>query len=184
MRSQKMQLLTLVLGITFFVSKVSAEPLGAHSRSDAPDVSATAAAPGDATHLDWWQRAILWVPNRILDFIDIFRVDVGVGPAAGGVVRLSSSAQFGYRTMQPFSLRLGDFGREAPIKVETQDEYGAGESYTNSEDRPVCRGEVGIGLDLLLVSGYMGICFDQVVDFGAGLIMLDPADDDYDPEKQ
>lgn len=126
----------------------------------------------------WWADVLLWVPNRALDAWDIFRVDVGAGPALGGVIRISKYAQAGYRRIAPASVRLGAFGRQAPALVEKSDEYGIGPGYVNSKERSVCAAEVGAGADLFLVSGYLGICGEEVVDFLAGIFFLDVSNDD------
>lgn len=125
----------------------------------------------------WWGHALLWVPNRLMDLIDVFRVDVGVGPAYGGVVRVTRYGQAGYRQMSPFSVRVGDFGRRAPFMVESSNEIGAGPAFIGSKDRKICAGEVGLGLDLL-VGAYAGICSEELFDFVTGLVFIDVMDDD------
>ena len=124
----------------------------------------------------WWAAVLAWVPNRAMDIIDIFRVDVGVGAAAGGVLRISKGGQVGYRAVSS-SVRIGDFGRTAPVIVETHDEGGAGPDFVQSKDRPVCQGEVGLGLDLG-VGAYAGVCLEEVLDAVAGVFFLDPMGDD------
>lgn len=125
------------------------------------------------------RKILLWLPNRIMDFLDIFRVDLGVGPAAGGVVRVTKYAQAGYRQMLPMSARVGLMGRQSPVMLETSNEIGVGPVFIQNSKRNVCAGEVGIGLDLLVAGGYAGICFDEVVDFFGGIFTLDPKDDDF-----
>lgn len=127
----------------------------------------------------WWQQTLLWIPNRVADFIDVFRVDVGVGPSAGAVVRITEYGQFGYRQMMPGSLRIGDFGRDWPVIVERSNEFGAGPGYASSRDREVCPGEVGAGLDLFIAGAYGGICVDELADFVAGIFFADLKDDDF-----
>ena len=126
----------------------------------------------------WWGHVLLWVPNRILDLIDIFRVDVGVGPSVGAVVRVTEYAQAGYRQMAPASLRVGDFGRQMPVIVEASNEIGVSPLFKQSKDRSLCPGEVGAGADLLLVGAYGGVCLDEAVDFLAGIFFIDLKDDD------
>ena len=126
-----------------------------------------------------WRSVLLWLPNRIMDFIDIFRVDVGVGPAVGAVIRVSKYGQAGYRNMLPASVRVGDFGRDTPVKVERSNEFGVGPAYVASKDRKICLGEVGAGADLLIAGVYAGICVDELADFAAGLFFIDLKDDDY-----
>jgi hypothetical protein len=125
-----------------------------------------------------WQTALLWLPNRFLDLIDVVRVDAGVGPAVGGVVRVTKWGQAGYRQMMPSSARLGVFGRETPFMLESANEMGVGPAFKQSKDREVCSGEIGLGLDLFIVGGYAGICGDQLLDFFAGLAFFDPSHDD------
>jgi len=126
----------------------------------------------------WWVDVLLWLPNRTMDLIDIFRIDAGVGPAVGGVVRVSKYGQLGYRKPYPSSVRLGLFGRKPPFLVETAEEYGIGPAFVQSKERPVCRGEVGLGIDLFIISGYAGVCADEAADFLAGLFFFDTAHDD------
>lgn len=125
-----------------------------------------------------WQRVLLWIPNRVFDFVNIFRVDVGVGPAIGGVVRATKYVQGGYRVLSPTSIRVGDFGRgEAPYLVEGSNEFGLTPVFHQSKDRTVCKAEFGVGLDLF-VGGYVGICGEGLVDFVAGIFTFDPLGND------
>lgn len=124
------------------------------------------------------RTTLLWIPNRLLDLIDVFKVDVGGGPAVGGVVRISKYAQAGYREMSPMSVRVGALGRRAPVLVERANEMGIGPAFASSPDRIICPGEIGVGLDLFIVGGYAGVCVDEAVDFLGGLFLFDVKDDD------
>lgn len=124
------------------------------------------------------RQVLLWLPNRVIDLFDIFRVDLGVGPAAGGVVRVTKYAQAGYRQMLPMSARVGLMGRRAPFMLENSNELGISPAFVQNNSREICAGEVGVGLDLFIAGGYAGICFDEVVDFVGGIFTLDPKDDD------
>jgi len=123
-------------------------------------------------------RLLMWIPNRILDVWDILRFDVGVGPAFGGVVRVSKYGQAAFRGVAPMSVRVGDFGREVPFMIETSNEIALGPDIVKSRDRKVCIGEIGAGADVLLAGAYGGVCLDEVVDFVAGFFFLDVSDDD------
>ncbi len=125
----------------------------------------------------WVEKVLLWIPNRVLDAFDIFRVDVGAGPAFGAVARISRYGQIGYRQVAPFSLRVGAFGRNAPFLVETSNEFGIGPGYISSRDRKVCKGEIGLGADFI-VGAYLGFCAEEVLDFVAGVFFLDVQGDD------
>lgn len=124
-------------------------------------------------------RALLWIPNRVVDFYDIFRVDVGVGPAIGGVVRASRYVQGGVRVMAPTSLRIGALGRQTPVILEGTNELGVSPFFQQSRDRLICAGEVGLGVDLILISGYAGLCLDEFVDFWGGIIGYDIKNDEF-----
>jgi len=127
---------------------------------------------------EWWETALLYIPNRVVDLVDIFRADVGVGGSFGGVLRVTEKGQAGYRSLGVGSARVGLFGREVPIMIEKDDEKGIGPSFKQSRDRHVCQGEVGIGVDAV-AGAYAGICFDEVVDFLGGVFLLDPSNDDF-----
>lgn len=132
-----------------------------------------------STAIPFWQEALLWPVNRTLDLVDAFKIDLGVGATYGGVLRLSRHMQAGYRKHRPGSLRVGFFGRRMPLMLEKEDEFGfGGESYHSSSEREVCGSEIGLGLDLFLLSGYGGICLEELFDFAAGIVFLDPKDDD------
>ena len=126
----------------------------------------------------WWAEVLLYIPNRVLDLIDIFRVDVGVGASVGGVVRVTRYVQGGYRQMLPVSLRIGDFGRQFPVMVESSNELGLSPAFKQSADRDICDAEIGLGLDVLLLGGYGGLCLDEVADFIGGIFLVDFKGDD------
>jgi hypothetical protein len=127
----------------------------------------------------WWSQVLLWVPNRVLDFVDIFKFDLGAGPAAGAVLRITEYGQVGYRQMLPASVRVGILGRRFPAMVEHSNELGIGPAFLESQQRRVCPGEVGVGADLFLIGAYGGICVDELFDFLAGIFFLDVKDDDF-----
>ena len=127
----------------------------------------------------WEVATLLYLPNRVLDLIDIFRVDVGIGPTYGGVIRVSKYFQSGRRSVAPFSLRTGLRGRKFPVFLEQQSEFGFGQQYLNSVDRDITPAEVGVGLDMFIVGGYAGISFDEFVDFCVGIFGFDYKDDDF-----
>lgn len=126
----------------------------------------------------WWQQLLLWPVNRALDLWDVFRIDVGVGFAYGGVIRVTEYAQIAYRDIDPISIRVGDFGRDWPLMVESSNEIGISPSIVTSKDRDICSGELGVGADLFIVGAYFGLCLNAVPDFVAGLFFWDLNDDD------
>lgn len=177
------KMLPAILSLIFLQSVCTAQPAAELPRrvGSEPAVSPnqpwqTLPSNTSADERPWWGAVLAWFPNRVLDIVDIFRVDVGVGAAAGGVVRISKGGQVGFRSVAT-SVRVGDFGRTAPLIVETHDEGGAGPDFVESKDRSVCQGEIGLGLDLGL-GAYAGICLEEVLDAAAGVFFLDPMGDD------
>lgn len=128
---------------------------------------------------NWGYNLLMYIPNRVLDIIDIFKADVGVGFSTGAVLRVSKYAQVGVRSMDPASLRFGLLGRRAPILLEKSSEMGVSPAYTKSKERKICTVEIGAGLDLLLVGGYLAFCPDEFIDFLGGIFLLDLKDDDF-----
>ena len=124
------------------------------------------------------RKTLLWLPNRFLDLVDIFRVDAGVGPSFGAVVRVSKYFQAGYRSFSPASLRIGDFGRHEPWLLEQSSEFGFSPFYSKSRDRSICSGEVAVAADLFIVGLHAGVCLDQLFDFITGIAFFDPNGDD------
>ena len=123
-------------------------------------------------------RALLWyIPNRVVDLFDIFRADVGVGPAAGVVIRATRYGQVGGRIIHPTDIRLGLRGREFPYFLERDEEYGFGPNFEQSSQRHVTPFEIGVGVDLG-VGAYVGISLDELVDFLGGFIFIDVKNDD------
>ena len=127
----------------------------------------------------FWRGALLYLPNRLFDFIDIFRIDVGVGVGYGGVIRPTKYLQAGYREFEPGMLRVGLMGRRYPFLIEEKDESGFGRSLTLKSKRKISKGELGVGVDLGIIGGYGGVCLDSAADFILGIIGIDFEDDDF-----
>lgn len=169
--------------ITFLLLLALQFPLYAEDKG--PEAAVSPKKPwGDFTVYEekeespWWRAVLLWIPNRVLDVVDIFRLDAGVGLSYGAVARISRYGQVGYRSMSPWSVRVGDFGRTAPVLLERSNEFGIGPGYVESKDRKVCPGEVGVGADVVLIGAYGGVCVEELLDFAAGLFFLDILGDD------
>ena len=123
-------------------------------------------------------RKILWyIPNRVIDLIDVFRLDVGAGPAAGVVVRATRYGQVGARGIYPLAGRIGLRGRRVPVFLERDEEYGIGPHFHQSRQRQVTPYEIGVGIDLG-VGAYAGISLDELADFFAGFVFIDLSNDD------
>ncbi len=126
----------------------------------------------------FWRKALLYLPNRFLDLIEIVKADVGVGPSFGAVVRLTKYGQVGARSVAPFSARAGLRGRKFPLFLEHSSEFGIGPLFVESHDRSVGSGEVGAGVDLVVAGAYLGVDFVALTDFFLGIFGADVSDDD------
>jgi hypothetical protein len=124
------------------------------------------------------RSVLLYLPNRLLDIIDIFKFDIGVGPSFGAVVRVSKYAQAGARSVSPVSLRVGLRGRKIPVFLESSSEIGISPAFRQSHDRQVGTGEVGAGLDLVAFGVYAGVDVVAIADFLGGIFGFDPSEDD------
>ena len=169
-----MKLLILLISIFFSIS------LAAESPQVSPNPGWSEVQVQERTRPTVLTQILLWVPNRIADIIDVFRLDVGVGPATGVVIRISDNFQAGYRVMSPLSFRVGNFGRDYPWLIETSNEIGITPAFRQSSQRKVCGSELGVGADLLIVGGYGGICIQEVADFIAGIFFIDLNQDDWE----
>ena len=141
--------------------------------------SSTVDAGGHTATTSIWRSVFLYLPNRLLDFIDIFRVDAGVGPAIGGVVRITKWGQAGIREVEPFSLRLGLHGRASPVFLEKKGEHGVGPYFVSNPERKTTPVEMGAGVDLFIIGVYAGVSVDSIFDFFGGIVGFDLSDDDY-----
>jgi hypothetical protein len=125
-----------------------------------------------------FEDVLLWVPNRIVDFIDIFKFDIGAGPIVGAEVRATKFLMAGARFQSPMGLRVGALGRRFPVMFERKSEYGLTPFYKYSHQREICNYEFGAGLDLIL-GVYAGLCFDELADFFTGFANTDLLEDDF-----
>lgn len=141
--------------------------------------SGRGALPADPERHTAAAAVLLYIPNRLLDLLDVFRADVGAGPTTGGVVRLSRFVQAGMRSVAPFSLRAGLRGRKVPLFLESSSEFGISPAWVASKDRDVGDFEVGAGLDLFVIGAYAGVDLGEAFDFVLGLVGVDVADDDF-----
>ncbi len=125
-----------------------------------------------------FEKTVLYLPNRLLDLIDIVKADVGIGPSYGAVLRLTKYAQMGYRDFDSWSLRIGLHGRRSPIFLETVPESGFITNYRGSVHRRPDEFELGAGADVGIAGAYISIAPEQIIDLFGGIFGYDPLDDD------
>ncbi len=131
---------------------------------------------------DVFKSIVCYIPNRVFDLVDIFRVRVRVGPGISAGVRatkpLSAFAGFhssafiglpGPRGKRSLPLPMG-FDLRSGAQVSLAD-VSAGTSYYDFL-------EVGGELQLFIVGANVGIGGVEILDFLAGLIFIDIVGDD------
>jgi hypothetical protein len=125
----------------------------------------------------------VYLPNRLMDVIDVVHVGVGFGPGAGVEVhptrylRLGAGAGiedgvawFG-RMGQPFS--GGHYARASLGPLDAQE-------TTDQELRwRIPRWDFGVWLHVYVWEAYLGIAPDEILDFIVGISTFDLKDDDY-----
>lgn len=129
---------------------------------------------------------LFYVPNRVLDVLDIVRLRARVGPGVS----------VGARATEALGLALGAYtsvyaglpgprGRvtpRLPVGLETWAgaKVGPGEASAEAATGPdYGPAEIAVGFQLVLVGVDVGIEPVEAVDFVTGLIGIDLRDDDY-----
>lgn len=141
-------------------------------------------APAPAYHKPvkqgtWLDMVLLYIPNRALDFIDIFRINIGLGYGAGINLRLTELAEVGFGKYE--TTRFGMKGRVLPVYEENIDEAGiAFFGYVNGclQRDPT---EIGADLHLGIIGAQAAISVAEIADFIAGFILIDLQGDDLGP---
>ncbi len=132
-----------------------------------------------------FHKILLYIPNRILDVFDIFRVRLRAGPGVAVGVRATKLAQVyvgSYASLYAGlpGPRLRPFPK-LPVGVETNSGAtvsvvdatvtgGLGPDYSSTE--------FGFGAQLALVGFDIGFDPYELLDFAAGLLIFDLRDDD------
>ena len=135
---------------------------------------------GCAGERSFWTEAALYVPNRALDFGDIARAGVDVGPGFGVDVR---ATKFGKAAlMSRLSAGIGPQSfRHLPVHVGVENYIAAGPvelSPSAGIDWPHETFDLRVELHALLIGAHAAINLGGIVDFLLGFIGLDPSDDD------
>jgi hypothetical protein len=130
--------------------------------------------------------ALLYIPNRIFDVLDIVRARIRLGPGIGFDVRATQYADFfigSYFTV--YAGLPGPRGRMIPVLpvgVETRSgiEVSIVDATVEGFNGPdYGTGEFGLGLQIFMIGFDVGIDPFEIVDFVAGLFTFDPMDDDF-----
>ena len=157
------------------------------SRPMAPPPACAPAGPapcganynGQSTGSSLVDLILYYAPNRVLDAIDIFRLNIGIGCGFGFNVRATELAEIGYG--QYSTTRFGIKGRVMPVYDEKIDEAGIG--FLGCVNGCLQRdpSEVGADLHLGIIGAQAAISLVEVVDFVAGFVLIDLQGDDLGP---
>lgn len=128
------------------------------------------------------RMVLLYPVNRVLDLLDIFRLNVGAGPGFGLNLRATKFVQVGLENY--FSVRAG-LGKRGGLLVPryglfyTESELltmGVGPLYTGGWQRGMT--EVGGTIHLGIVGADAAIDLSEILDFLGGFVFIDFKGDD------
>ena len=126
---------------------------------------------------DGTKAALLYLPNRLLDLVDIFRANIGVGRGWGlnlRATRFLTGAASEYDT-----IRFGMRGREMPRYEEYVDECCLGLMGLELGHFDRSSFEVGATAHLGYIGAEAGFDLDETVDFLLGFACIDYREDDF-----
>jgi hypothetical protein len=128
-------------------------------------------------------KIVFYPVNRALDLLDVFRLNVGVGPGFGLNVRATKFAQVGVENYFSFRAGLGKRGGYLSPRyglMYTEAEVltmGVGPLYTGGFQRGW--GEVGASAHLGIIGAEGAIDLFEFADFLAGFLLIDIKGDDF-----
>ena len=166
----------------------------------------TFASSAQAKEVDWIEKLVLYVPNRLLDALDTFSVSVGAGPVLKAEVRATrfldfgagfgvaaklvkeNNRQYGVAVDNGYNLNFGPVVEESFVRsYATRSVFEVGECNRGMswpgmniyEPNTGMRDywEFGGNLSCLLDT-YVGVHPVEIADFLTGIFMYDLKDDD------
>ena len=132
------------------------------------------------------QDVLLYVPNRIFDFVDIFRLRARVGPGFAVDVRATELVNLyagtyatvfaglpgpRQRTTIPIPVGLESHNGVSVSVADVTADGGIGPDYSPSE--------FGLGFQLAIIGVDFGVDPLEIVDFIAGIACIDMQSDDF-----
>ncbi|HMO05110.1 MAG TPA: hypothetical protein PKC67_13560 [Kiritimatiellia bacterium] len=145
-----------------------------------PVVAERAEGPG------FWSAALWYLPNRVMDLVDIVRLRLKVGPGFGVTARATDFAAFYVGSQKTAFIGLPGPRYPDTFRYPFGLEYQrglviAGVDASDERPHPPRYGfaEVDVGLHLGLVGAEVGLDPFEVADFLAGWLFMDLRGDDY-----
>lgn len=149
------------------------------AETEAPGVESSAEGHG------FWTKAVWYVPNRVLDLLDIVRVRVRVGPGLDVGARVTDVASFYAGRSHAVVAGLPGPRRErrGPELIGWENRRGMvilGVDATDDLPHPprYAFSEIGASAHLLLVGAEAAVAPDEAIDFLAGIFGSDLKGDD------
>ncbi|MBM3333559.1 hypothetical protein FJY63_02755 [Candidatus Sumerlaeota bacterium] len=146
-------------------------------RKAATPVGSRAAVPQKNPQQTSFDRIMYYVPSRVADFIDMWRLDVGFGLGLGINLRPTKGLQVGLAAYD--STRIGLRGRRTPVWHEWSLEGGFDGMYQELGETERGFHEFGGTIHVVLVGLEAALDIEEAIDFVLGLFGGDPADDDF-----
>lgn len=142
------------------------------------DESDAEEAKGSASTL---KTIALYIPNRIFDLFEVARFGVNAGPGVGVDARATHLLQA--VALSRASVGVGLQGlRRLPVSVATESGLGVGPVVLEGDlgyEWYRAPYDVRLDLHLLLIGAHVAVDLGEILDFFAGIIVLDPSDDDF-----
>jgi len=120
---------------------------------------------------------VLYIPNRILDFFDIAKLNIGIGPGIGAHVQVTEPLQTGLLFYDVVKIgltgkRFQYYRREASV------EFGLSYAYLQEGEIKRNSSEVGGIVQVLILGAEVSINLEEVGDFISGIFFYDAKEDD------
>lgn len=129
---------------------------------------------------DGAKAALLYIPNRFMDLVDIFRLSIGVGEGWGANFRATELLTAGVSDYD--TIRFGMRGREMPRYEESVEEqciglfgFRAGRFDRDPYELAITGHAAYAGLEA-------GLDLDEIADFLLGFVCIDYREDDMGPK--
>lgn len=154
--------------------------LAAPARADEENYSETEESNGTV------REVLLYIPNRIFDFVDIFRLRARVGPGFAAGVRATELINLyagsyatvyaglpgpRQRTTIPLPVGLESHNGVSVSVADVTADGGIGPDYSPSE--------FGLGFQAGIIGIDFGIDPVEILDFAAGIFCIDMQSDDF-----